>query len=73
MSFAVFGCAFGEEGLCHYLCDDSAYFTHGSAKAMACATVAGGKTFAGNDEGRGVRAEIEEELGHDVKCEEGTG
>lgn len=73
MAFAVFGCAFSEKGLCHYLCDDGTYFAHCGAESVACATVTGWETFAGDDEGGGIRAEVEEELGHDVERKESIG
>ena len=37
---------------------------------MRGGAVAGWEAFAGHDEGGGVGAEVEEELGEDVDCEE---
>ena len=72
MAFAVLGSTFGEERLCHYLRDDGADFSHCRAEAVTCTSVAGGKTFSGDDESCGVGAKVEEELCHDVEHEEGA-
>ena len=45
------------------LADDGADLAHGSGQAVRGRSVAGGEDLAGDDEGGGVGAEIEEELG----------
>jgi hypothetical protein len=71
-AFAFRGCSFGHEGLRYDLGYHRADFTHRGAETVACASVARRETFAGDDEGCGVWAEVEEELREDVEGEEGA-
>jgi hypothetical protein len=49
---SAFGAQFGDPGLS----DDGADFAHSGAEAVGGGAVAGGETFAGDDEGRCVRS-----------------
>ena len=58
--------ALGPQGTEDDLGDDGADFSRCSAEAVGGGAVAGREAFAGDDEGGGVGAEVEEELAEDV-------
>ena len=56
-----------------HLGDDGAHLTAGGADAVGRAAVAGREALAGDDEGRGVGSEVEEEHAEDVEADEAGG
>ena len=64
------GSASGTKGTEHALGDDGADLARGGRQTVRGRAVAGGEALAGYDEGGGVRAEVEEELGEDVEGQE---
>lgn len=64
------GGSLGAERANEHLGDDGADLAGSGGETVRGGTVAGGEAFSGGDESRGVRAEVEEELGEDVESEE---
>ena len=62
----------GAERAEYRLRDDGADLAGRGGQAVRGGAVAGGETLAGNDEGRSVRAKVEEELAQNVKSEQST-
>lgn len=63
-------CAAGTERTNDALGDDGTDLARGGGDTVGGRTVAGGEALAGNDEGGGVGAEVEEELSEDVAGED---
>lgn len=66
----VVGCPAFDHGREEDLGKDCAEFAHGGAESMAGRAHAGGEDFGRGDEGCGIWAEVEEELGEHVEDEE---
>ena len=66
-AFGILGCAAGTQGSENGLRNDGTDLAGGGGEAVRGGAVASWEALAGDDEGRGIGSEVEEELTEDVE------